>query len=48
MISLEEFKISLGDYANKLTEQEIQQLRLDMYQFAEIAYEVWDKQEKGV
>ncbi len=48
MIPLDEFKNSLGDFAGTLTDQEIEQLRLDMYQFAEISYEVWDKERKGV
>lgn len=47
MISLTDFKTSLGDYADTLTDQEIERLMLDMYQFAEITYEVWLKENKN-
>jgi hypothetical protein len=48
MMSLDDFKISLGDYGKRLTDEELERLRLDMYQLADIALEVWEKEHKGV
>ncbi|MDP2649302.1 MAG: hypothetical protein Q8P10_00505 [bacterium] len=43
MLTIEEFKKTLGETANKYTEAEIERLRNDMYNFAEIIYEKWDE-----
>jgi len=48
MISLDDFKNSLGDYAKRFTDEELERLRQDMYQLADIAFDVWVKERKGV
>ncbi len=48
MISLNDFKTSLGDYSQRFTDDELEQLRQDMYQLADIAFDVWVKDKKGV
>jgi len=41
MISLEDFKIALGDEAKKLTEEQILKLRDNQDQEAEIMFNMW-------
>jgi hypothetical protein len=48
MISLDDFKNSLGDYAKRFTDEELEKLRQDMYQLADIAFDVWVQERKGV
>ncbi len=48
MISLDDFKASLGDYAKRFTDEELERLRQDMYQLADIAFDVWAGERKGV
>jgi hypothetical protein len=48
MISLDDFKASLGDYAKRFSDEELEQLRQDMYQLADIAFDVWVTEKKGV
>ncbi len=47
MISLDDFKISLGDYGKRFTDEELEQLRQDMYQLADIAFDVWVKEKQS-
>ena len=46
MISLDDFKNSLGDYAKRFTDEELEQLRQDMYQLAEIGFDLWAKEKR--
>jgi hypothetical protein len=48
MISLDDFKNSLGDYAKRFTDEELERLRQDMYQLADIAFDIWVKEKKGI
>lgn len=46
MISLDDFKTSLGDYSQMFTDEELEKLRQDMYQLADIAFDVWAQEQK--
>ena len=48
MISLDDFKASLGDYAKRFSDEELERLRQDMYSMADIAFDVWAAEKKGV
>ena len=48
MISLDDFKNSLGDYAKRFTDEELERLRQDMYQLADIAFDIWSSEKKGI
>lgn len=43
MISLTKFKQSLGAAAKGMTDEELEQLRSEMYQLADMAFEIWVK-----
>lgn len=47
MISLEEFKNSLGDLAKDLTEEEILRVRDNQDQMAEIMFNMWLKEKNN-
>lgn len=46
MIPLAKFKKLLGKYAENLSESEVEQIRLDMYQLADTAFDVWVKEKR--
>lgn len=46
MIPLAKFKILLGKYAENLTDSEVEQIRLDMYQLADTAFDIWVKEKQ--
>ena len=41
MIPIEKYKKLLGNIAETLTDEEILQIRLEQYRFAEIALDMW-------
>lgn len=41
MIALSEFKILLGPDAAALSDNEVEQIRMEMYQLADLAFESW-------
>lgn len=41
MVSLEKFKLLLGKAAETLTDTQVQQLRDEQYQLAELAFNSW-------
>lgn len=44
MISLSKFKELLGEETINLTDEEIDKIRQAQYQFAELAFEFWQKE----
>ena len=46
MISLTHFKAKLGPHAEGLTDHEIEQIRDQMYQLADMAFNVWAKENR--
>ena len=48
MISLDDLKTYLGDYAKRFTDEELEKLRQDMYQLADIAFDIWLSEKKGI
>ncbi len=48
MMSLDDFKTSLGEYGKRFTDEELEKLQQDMYQLADIAFDVWLQEQKGI
>jgi hypothetical protein len=48
MISLEEFKAALGDYGLKFSDEELEELCSDMYGVANIAFDIWLKENNKI
>lgn len=47
MIPLLEFKTLLGEYGANLTDKEIEEIRVEQYKVAEMAFKIWI-QKKGL